>query len=426
MYTVREVEIDNFWHRLDAKCTFNDDVNIIIGRNGTGKTTFMNLLHAALTVDLEELAENDFTTIKIKLVNGSKSRLVRVIKGDSPSFNYRSIDYKISNRRYSLRAIAATDEVRVPIGFRKRMLEEAAEVRGCLSDLISLSSLSVYRLKSSEDYEIKDRAGKRLVSPVDYRLMQLRADITKYQYELSLKAREISSSLQKDVLASILFTEGSTSSGSIPAKFDKDKEYSKLVNAYNRLGANDSSIQRKINNHIVAVDEAFRVFNASSSHEDMKDKHFTAIESFLRTQNIVDMSLRAEEKTLQVYSELTQFTSTLKEFVPDKSFSISSGELKVASAEGDCEEIPISKLSSGEKQLIILLAEALLQRGKHYVYLADEPELSLHIDWQRKILPAIKRLNQNAQIIAATHSPEVASKYMDSIIDMKEVVSGRA
>jgi ABC-type cobalamin/Fe3+-siderophores transport system ATPase subunit len=123
---------------------------------------------------------------------------------------------------------------------------------------------------------------------------------------------------------------------------------------------------------------------------------------------------------------MNQFTSTLKEFIPDKSFSISSGELKVSSAEGDCEEIPIAKLSSGEKQLIILLAEALLQRGRHYVYLADEPELSLHIDWQRKIIPAIKKLNQNAQIIAATHSPEVASKYRNNIIDMKGVINGRA
>lgn len=425
MYTVREVEIDDFWHRLDAKCVFNDDVNIIIGRNGSGKTTFMNLLHAALTVDLEELAENDFTTIKIRLVDGSKSRLVRVIKGDGPSFNFHSIDYKISNRRYSLRAIAATDEVRIPMGFKKRMLEEAAEVRGCLSELISLSSLSVYRLKSSEDYEIKDRTGKRLVSPIDYRLMQLRSDITKYQYELSMKAREISSNLQKDVLASILFTESSTSSHSIPASFDRDKEHNKLANAYTRLGANDASIQRKINTHISAVDEAFKLF-FSNSNAKMKDKHYTAIESFLRTQSIVDMSLRAEERTLSVYSEITQFTSILKEFIPEKNFSINSGELKVTSAEGKHEEIPIPKLSSGEKQLIILLAEALLQRGKHYVYLADEPELSLHIDWQRKILPAIKQLNQNAQIIAATHSPEVASKYMDRIIDMKEVVGGRS
>lgn len=425
MYTVKEVEIDNFWHRLDAKCAFNDDVNIIIGRNGTGKTTFMNLLHAALTVDLEELAENDFTTIRIKLVAGSKSRLIRVAKGETANFNFHSIDYKISNRRYTLRAIASSDEVRVPIGFKKRILEEAAEVRKALSEMISLSSLSVYRLKSSEDYEIKDRAGKRLVSPIDYRLIQLRADITRYQFELSMKAREISSTLQKDVLASILFTEGATSSGKLPTSFNKETEHSKLINAYKRLGASDINIQRQISAHISAVDEAFQMLT-STSQTEMKDKHFTAIESFIRTQSIVDMSLKAEEKTLEVYSEFSQFTSILQEFIPDKSFSIISSELKVMSAEGKRDEIPISKLSSGEKQLIILLAEALLQRGRHYVYLADEPELSLHIDWQRKILPAIKQLNPNAQIIAATHSPEVASKYMDRLIDMKEVISGHS
>lgn len=70
------------------------------------------------------------------------------------------------------------------------------------------------------------------------------------------------------------------------------------------------------------------------------------------------------------------------------------------------------------------MIEALLQKCKPYVYLADEPEISLHIEWQRKILPAVKRLNPFAQIIAATHSPEVASKYKDMLIDMKDVVNG--
>ncbi|MND87100.1 corrinoid ABC transporter ATPase [compost metagenome] len=376
-------------------------------------------------MDLDELAENDFTSISIKLVNGNKSRVVRVHKGESPSYNFQSIDYKISNRRYPLRAIASGDETRVPLHFRKRILEESAAVRGHLSELISLSSLSVYRLKNTEDYEIKDRSGKRLMSPVDFRLMQLRTEITKYQYELSLKAREISSNLQKDVLASILFTESSTDSRAIPVSFDKEKEQRNLFSAYQRLGAHDTGIQKRIALHINAVDEAFKLFFSDAS-SDMKDKHFTAIESFIRTQDIVNMSLRAEERTLDVYSEINLFTRTLKEFIPDKNFSISSGELKVTSADKKAEEIPIPKLSSGEKQLIILLAEALLQRGKHFVYLADEPELSLHIEWQRKILPAVKKLNQNAQIIAATHSPEVASRYTNSLIDMKDVVSGRS
>ncbi|EKN5948203.1 ATP-binding protein, partial [Yersinia enterocolitica] len=54
----------------------------------------------------------------------------------------------------------------------------------------------------------------------------------------------------------------------------------------------------------------------------------------------------------------------------------------------------------------------------------DEPELSLHIAWQKNIIPAIKELNPNAQIIAATHSPEVASNYKNSIFDMETLVHG--
>lgn len=422
MYTVQEVEINNFWHRLDAKCGFNDNVNIIIGRNGTGKTTFMNILHAALTVDLEELAENDFTSISIKLVKNKKSRLIKVHKSSPVNYAFQTIDYKISNKKYTLRALP--DDARVPVSFRKRVLEEASEVREHLTELISLSSLSVYRLKNSEDYEIKDRGGKRLMSPVDFRLMQLRGEITKYQYELSLKAREISTNLQKDVLASILFAESAEIHKGIPSDFDKSKEQLNLFSAYQRLSAFDTSIQKKISSHVNAVDEALKLIYSNA--EQIKEKHFAAMEAYLRTQRIVDLSLRAEERTLVIYSEINLFTRTLKEFIPDKEFTIFSGELKVFSVAHKNEEIPVSKLSSGEKQLIILLAEALLQRGNHFVYLADEPELSLHIDWQRKILPAIKKLNPNAQIIAATHSPEVASKYRGYLIDMKDVVSGRS
>ncbi|MES4397188.1 AAA family ATPase, partial [Escherichia coli] len=92
----------------------------------------------------------------------------------------------------------------------------------------------------------------------------------------------------------------------------------------------------------------------------------------------------------------------------------------------ETEHGPIShsNLSSGEKQLLILFIETLLQQNKPFIYLTDEPELSLHIAWQRKIIPAIKQLNPNAQIIAATHSPEVASKYRNAIFDMEKLVHG--
>lgn len=426
MYKIKEVEIKNFWHRLNAKCLFNDDVNIIIGRNGTGKTTFMNILHAALAVDIDEMANSDFDEISIKLGFEGRSKTIKVRKIASENSIFQIVEYQVSRNKYTIRAIPADDR-RISPQYRRRAIEESAELREALGKIVSLSSLSVYRLRNGEDFEIKDRAGKRILSPVDFRLSQLKNELTQYQFELSMGARTVSANLQKDVLASILFAEDSLPEFKIPSSFDKDKEQSKLVSAYSRLGVLDSTIRKKISFHIATVDEAVKAIQVNSRKEkqslsDFSTVNFAAIEAFLRTQQITELSLKAEAEINKINSPINLFIDILKEFIPDKIFSLRSGDLLVSSLADD--EIPVDKLSSGEKQLLILMIEALLQKSKPYVYLADEPEISLHIEWQRKILPAVKRLNPFAQIIAATHSPEVASKYKGMLIDMKDVVNG--
>ena len=66
-------------------------------------------------------------------------------------------------------------------------------------------------------------------------------------------------------------------------------------------------------------------------------------------------------------------------------------------------------MSSGEKQIIIVLLSALLQDDKPFIFLMDEPEISLHTDWQEQLIGTILKLNKNAQIIMATHSPFLIS-----------------
>jgi len=84
--------------------------------------------------------------------------------------------------------------------------------------------------------------------------------------------------------------------------------------------------------------------------------------------------------------------------------------------------IPIEELSSGEKQLLIILGEALLQQEKAVIYIADEPELSLHVKWQETLTSSISRLNSNSQIIFATHSPDIVGGHNDKIINMEDVI----
>ena len=78
------------------------------------------------------------------------------------------------------------------------------------------------------------------------------------------------------------------------------------------------------------------------------------------------------------------------------------------------KDIGLPSLSSGEKHVMTLFIEVLLSESNSI--LIDEPEISLHIDWQRRLTSAMHRLNPNAQIILTTHAPEIMAKVSDDCI----------
>lgn len=83
--------------------------------------------------------------------------------------------------------------------------------------------------------------------------------------------------------------------------------------------------------------------------------------------------------------------------------------------------IEIEQLSSGEKQVFVMLSDAYLESSSEHIFFADEPELSLHLEWQEKILPSLTSLNKKAQYIMVTHSPEIAGGYPNSLFDMEDI-----
>ncbi len=423
MYKVEKVEIDGFWHRFDASCNFKPEVNIIIGKNGTGKTTFMNILHSVLTVDIKGLSENDFETAKVTLVNGKRKRTIQVRKKEDDRSPYPFVDYQISQKIKRLRLVG-TDDQRMPLSYKRRLHEASAEIRHELDELVSVSSLSVYRLRNDDEYEVRDRDGARVVSPVDYRLGQALRGLTQFQLELAQKARGVSEKLQTDVLASILYGEEDAAEIGYGLDFNKDDEQSRLISAYAQLNSFDSNIKKKIRFHVSSIDSAIKDIRETANNEGETPKKgidIKPLEALRKTRRIIDLSLEAKDATQEIYSQIDMFLVTIKEFITDKYFKFISGRLVISN---EHEEIDHARLSSGEKQLIILLIEALLQNRQSHIFLADEPELSLHIAWQRSIIPTVRKINPNAQVIVATHSPEVASKYRDSIFDMEELVHG--
>lgn len=89
----------------------------------------------------------------------------------------------------------------------------------------------------------------------------------------------------------------------------------------------------------------------------------------------------------------------------------------------DGEDIPLYKLSSGEKQLLLILMRVFLMEEKPYILLMDEPEISLHIEWQYKLFEEIRHLNPNCQIITSTHSPSLfGDGWGDKLVFVEDLV----
>lgn len=79
-------------------------------------------------------------------------------------------------------------------------------------------------------------------------------------------------------------------------------------------------------------------------------------------------------------------------------------------------------LSSGEKQILIILLTVLTEDLQPYVLLMDEPEVSLHFDWQKRLIDMIRQLNPRVQIILTTHSPAVIMDgWADCVTEVSEI-----
>lgn len=85
--------------------------------------------------------------------------------------------------------------------------------------------------------------------------------------------------------------------------------------------------------------------------------------------------------------------------------------------------IEMEKLSSGEKQILVLLFTLFLMEDRSTVLLLDEPEISLHIEWQDRLIGLMHDLNHNCQIIMTTHSPNIFSDgWEDKLVFISDLV----
>lgn len=420
---IKHVSINKLWGIKNISTPFHEHVNIFIGANGSSKTTFLNLIEAALLCDISTFANIEFESIEITLQQENASiKVLRINTEDIPIIKYifnNVLEYEIPCAEIPFRSY------RYPSRYREAYSAIIEE----LTRIVNISWLSINRDNTSAlDFERSREYMERIRNTVDLKLHDLIKKLIVYQLQLESEANKSANKFKEEALSLMLYNasvdvfknenlQHVTSTDTTSMKKD-------LFLAFKALGvAKDKSDQ--IQCHISKIKEV--ISNISANHTISIDDVFV-LSLINRTISIIEISKAHEEQTRKIFAPMEKFWKCLNNFMPNKTFELNKdndGNINISLKEGGDKNnsISITSLSSGEKQLFILLTEALLQKSITHIFIADEPELSLHIEWQRKILNALLDLNSNAQIIVATHSPEVAGNFPGNIINMKSITS---
>jgi len=430
---IKDVEVKGFWGRTTATAKFNDDVTIFIGLNGTGKTTFINLISSVLTVDLFQLSTLQFEEVTINLIERNKKAKRKITvsssQESSAAFNAFSVyEYKVGTKTYT---VSLTPDARL----RKAVSEKEAfrylspdarrefmALKREISGLVEISQISVYRQVSTENFEGDPR---QRATAVDERLQQLFERFSRYQLKLETLLNERSTKFQQEALGSLLyneeFDEFNPQRLQDISEMDLETQGDKLSNAFKELGIQGKSEQ--ITKHIDRLKDALKGLKESPK-DAISVKSFFALPLLYRTNKIIDLLNKSEIDKKKIIEPRQKLFDTLRSFMENKKFQYDNkmGGLFFSLDGVDKDFFPWSSLSSGEKQLLIQFMEVVLQEGKSLIFIADEPELSLHVTWQEKLLNALRNLNGNAQLIVATHSPDIVADFSKKVVTMENVI----
>ena len=432
MNYLEKVEIINFWGDRNLSINFNHDINFLIGVNGSGKTTVINMIAAALNADFPTLDRLSFSKLFLQLraVRGNKKPSIEVEKRRQLRSPYPDITFKIRDKAsakpitYSLDEIeeeriyrARPDEYyhEYPVRYTRHLRETRRDVIKHLLELVKVSWLSIHRTPAPH----RLREERSFESTVDEKLNEMSNELVKYFSQLDKMASLETDKFQQTIFLSLLSDESESQVFSLLSKLDYKQEKNSLIEIFKLFRLKESKFSKRVEKHFNTYASALDKM-VDKTGMDLED--LTVLLGTRRIHSVVQEWKKLTNKQEKIYKPKNTFLKVINSLMQRKELIINDKNELEAKTKGG-KIFPLKYLSSGEKQLLIILGEALLQQSVPWIYIADEPELSLHVTWQENLVTNLRNVNPNAQIIFATHSPDIVSSYDNCVFDMEKVIS---
>lgn len=345
---------------------FNDDINIITGRNGAGKTTFLKLVWYVISGNISQaLSEINFEQVHIETTDYT----CKIIKVNG---NTCKAEFTDANGKKSLiedEFIDSQDDTFV-----------VSDAREVISELVMPVGSSLFFPTFRRIEGGFTMGGAKGRSPSSSRPSK---DLEDAMSGLSRRMSNMDHSFI-------------TSISTIDIESMLLKNYADLSEDANRL-------QQKISSEIIETIRGYKIDSITPT-----DGESEAIESANNVIETVRLRIeKMERDRAHIMAPMGAIQALIKQFFKHAGIRFGA-RLSFGDAAG---AINSDSLSAGEKQMLSFICYNAFKRN--CIAFIDEPELSLHVDWQRAIFPTLLKQKSGNQFIVATHSPFIYSKYPD-------------
>jgi len=401
MVKITEFAIQGLYGYRDITIPIRDNQVVLVGVNGLGKTTIINLLYFFLSRQWKRIFEYEFSEISLTI----EGKQITLSQQDIKSAPF--LDQSLSKKLPQMFIIEE-----MGVDYRNSCdttLETSHNLRQAEEYLtVHLESqilyLPTYRRIEKELETIFPELDKYIsrrnhhhtefIELIEFGMRDVDKKISDILSEIKENARTELNNLAGNYLRDVIRQEANSFDKTLIKELN-DETITKILNRVEEktLNPEDKKTLRIIIDKIKNDSEI--------TEQDKYLAHFFA--------QLVNIHHALEEQE----SAITQFIEVCNHYLEGKHFYYNEKDYKLEMSLDNKTPLKLSLLSSGEKQIISLFAHLYLSGEKQYLILLDEPELSLSVEWQKLFLPDILASKRCMFLATVTHSPFIFDNELD-------------
>ena len=444
---ISNITVNGLFGRFNHEIKFNPDERLVIihGPNGFGKTMTLRIVDAIFNLRLWGLARLPFGSVGVKFDDASSLRMVRTptVSESNDRDKQYSVQVEFVQNGKEVKEFLTGDTIRAEdLPFSSRIIEDLVpgldqigpnewlyrrsgavlDLNGVLSDFghylpdtAQVAGVPDWLEEIREAIPVRLIGTERLTEVPSNHDWSPRSRRRSRRTPVERTIRSYSERLSDMVRNTIerYATESQNLDRTFPVRVVEEPFAAEV--SISDLEGQLADVETKRSSIVAAgfMDKEL---------EGLSVPVINQVETAMR--GVLSVYAQDAQKKLSVFDHLYTRVNTLKRIANDrllyKEVSVGPGGLTVTATD-DRTTIDLEMLSSGEQHELVLLCDLLFETAENSLILIDEPELSLHVAWQERVLEDLQAMADLAdfRVLLATHSPEIIGDRWDLTVELK-------